>query len=812
MSNIKLELLDLNKYRFDYGYLHNYTYMDEQTGTIDERQKAVRFFTAFRLMFLIDQSHDFLEKEERNKIQVKTMLPIFKTMIKNFFNDVQSYINEVLPGETIKSLNDMDTIEIPSLFFAEKIKFFDLILKYLNVDSYSKLAYTGDKNPLLITGKSNKYVILDELLLRIFSQKTINLEDIFEVNNAPYNCSNNVTYLNNTAVINYNSRYYEYLVPTDNYNIYATVDADKSKYGVSEVTKQACSLQNKNLTFIKTVATNFDSASNSSTEGLLQRISDRNKRQQYKNTGTVNIINDIQDNQKYSYELTILGKTVMKYTYVVKKQQVLMDIADKFIYFVTKIHNQVDNIDFSEHIDMLYGQLSITNPLKQYIKKLFNNLKVFIKGYTFPDESKLIEEGETLHVNEFMKDPPYVVDNFNFNKVEKFTVKEFETLFVGLYRLYKNIEDKISLDLFVGEIFPGYKKIITLDIDQFFYTKKPTGKESFNILINTIKAIPTKSISTVSNEDFTVLMEHIQSKLIKLFSTNTDMKAHKKYFENVKSNKDLQDFVNKILDIKFNISPNRIKNSNTQDKLEMLESITNVIDYIAMNSKLTYSNVYIKLFGKYEFSFNQDNSSVASISENIVENFDNEDNTIIYIMAHKTLGDFGQIVSFYTENPTPDKLETDEMEAGFGAKTRTPEERSDKLKVSKEIKKKEPTVKEVAPKRKTDTGIKGISKKELLENRRKFLESFKVDTCAIPDDRLIRDPDFSNNIIPMNKLKFFITFDRVCSRISSIFNHGTIYESVGLSLSPLQMFDNICMLNSSETVAETELFIQALSK
>lgn len=678
-QTITIDILDLNRQNFDYGYF----------SFFDNCQRYIRLYTAFRALFVIDQLHDFLEFEDRNKLfkkrdkddktsNTQRQIDIYTNIVTNFIDgmkDCVKHFNERFNcnSNSIQQIIQTDNIKINSVFFGtDDLNFFQLIFKYFSISEKTfAVDIPENKLPIILKGQ-NKYIILDEILLRIFSIQHVNLDNLFESNNTPYNCSENIQYVKKITNINYNNRYYPDQTKIDDESIIISVDADKSKYGISELTRQACSLNGKTINFIKTIATKFDSASTSTTESLLRLIDNRNKKQQFRIGDNINMLDLTTVNDRsVRYIIELDGYRLIDFIYTLMHPTDI-DIPFEFINYVDKPYS-------IENFKEIHIKLNINKKL-DYIDKIFERVKKFVKEYTFPDETKIYNEDGSLLINKFLEQPPYNVVGFG-PKVKKssFSPLELHTLFTGLNAIYVTIKDKITLEEFCEQIFPGYMKIVKLDIEKFFEVYKPTQ------------------------------------------------------------------YTNK--------------------------------DYL---------------------DFNQTNSSVASITSNIMLNFNDDElkvsKIIPYIFAHKTLGDFGQIVSFYATNNIifkPKQMEfgsIDTKPKGTIVKTRSVR---DKILKTKEQKKQD---------------------KDNLKLKMAKLQIIKcVPDFNIEDKQMIEfkynNAISKNVIIPTETLKFFITFDRICSRISSIFNHGTIYESTGMTLSPLETFTNYCMPIDADIIPQAELLL-----
>lgn len=809
-KTINIDLLDLNRQNFNYGYLSKF----------NDAHRNIRLYTAFRCMFIIDQLHDFLEIEQRNNLlkkinsndkstNIEKQIKIYKNIISSFIEGIKHCINHFDSETTLESIIKNDYIKIKSVFFAtDTLNFFQLIFKYfsisektLELDIDTKKTKNTDNIkynlPLILKG-NNKYIILDEILLRVFSIQHVNLDELFEANNSPYNCSENIEYINQLTKINYDNRYYPEQIDIDDKNIIVTVDADKSKYGLSELTRQVCSLKGNSINFVKTFATKFDSASSSTTESLLKLIYNRNKKQKFKFDDTINITDLTQDTKinSLTYVLTIANYKLIEFTYTLKHSNDIQ-IPLKFIEF---INNPIND---GEQINKLYEELELNKEFQvdkkiSYIKKIFTNVRRFLKEYTFPDETKIFNEPGSLILSSFMSESPYNIDGFDVKMTKNgLSPLKLYTLFSGLKAIYVTINDKITIEEYCEQIFPNYMKIVKLDIDKFFEINRP------NINIDNIK-ISTMLVDSIKNK---VLTEE-SKKLIRDDIKNNKIKIYTDFFKNIesklivmlnKSDVELKKYGREIYN-EFDISTSSIdfnlNNENISHISKVLNSISTIIDNIEeTNVNETYFKIYNNLFGNYIFDFNQTNSSVASLTTNIIYNYSDkldESKEILYIFAHKTLGDFGQVVSFYSTNTPTNTTSNSLINAGFGSEKRKKEDISESM-----------------VKRTKARNIAIEKKKNDLENFKEKMKMLKLTDCEIITEENIEkkydDAMNRNIIIPTEKLKFFITFDRICSRISSIFNHGTIFESAGMTLSPLETFVNYCMLIESSIITDAEL-------
>lgn len=839
---INIELLDLNRHNFEYGYFDNFKEKGIKPDTSDRlfphKQMYVRFYTAFRSLFIIDQFHDFLEKEERNvllpKIQTgkytnydKTMA-VYNNIIDNFIRGVQEYINFMLPGETIQSIMETDTYKIKSSFFSTmELNFFQLMLKYFSI-SEKTLKVQTDKNklPLILKGE-NKYIILDEILLRIFSIKNINLEQIFEANDAPYNCSDNIKYINNLAKINYNNMYFPHLPYINNNTLTMSVDADKSKYGISEITRQACNLKNNDINFLKTIATKFDSASTSTTESLLKRIQVRNKRQQFVYNDNVTFIDNtnVKNSKSVKYILYLAGYKIIEYNYTIKNPTNLT-MPLKFIDFVNDDKAGTNYFKDVKWFTNMKSNLGFMN-------KLISNIKTFIKEYTFSDDTKLHDPNDgSMILDKFMAEPPYNIEKFKFpNKMKEadINVNTLVSLYTGLKTLYTNIKDKITLEEFTEQIFPGFMKVVRLDIDKFFEINRPTysASENIDIIINTIKTRllepeDAQKLNASATADFSIFekfFNKIENNLITILKLKSDNKE-KAEMKLKKTGTQYNDKFNLSVDI---VKQYLVTQYSFQEFSEILYAIHDLINEIEQTVKdERLITIYNKLFGSFVFDFNQNNSSVGSITTNLVYNYENELETspaVPYILAHKTLGDFGQVVSFYTyDNYKYFDIQT---MAGFGAKKRkevNSNENKDSMDVDDEkitkIKRSKPSSdgpRGKMVKNKTEATKEEAKKlSEIATRLKNEIEDFSCKTINedFSDDEYLSKAARAkqyNAIFPQDKLKFFITFDRICSRISSLFNHATVYENTAMTLSPLELFVNQCMLIDQSVITGSEI-------
>lgn len=285
-----IEFLDLNRHRFKYGFL----------GGHDETQRSIRIYIAFRAMLLIDQLHDFLQQgEDRNKLFIavskskkddsqdekdekkeskntnkERQQNLYHNMVVSMFKGIDEFMTKVLDKNT--KMIDMEKQGkkediVYSQFFMEEINFFRLFLNYFSVD---KNYIPAEKPSILVS--ENKYKIVDEILYNILGNKAINIEDLYIKNNVVYDCTNNFSFIEGLTTLNYNKRYSPDAARTVKMSI--TVDADKSKYGTSEIAKQGCA-SNRYIEYIKTNGTLFDSASaTSTTETILDLIKSGTKK------------------------------------------------------------------------------------------------------------------------------------------------------------------------------------------------------------------------------------------------------------------------------------------------------------------------------------------------------------------------------------------------------------------------------------------------------------------------------------------------------------------------------------------------------
>lgn len=799
---VHINILDLNRQNFNYGYF----------TLFEEKQRYIRLYIALRSLFIIDQLHDFLEVEERNNLLKrnvsdniqKTQIKIYKNIINNFIEGLKECINHFDNNTTLYSILSDDKVKIKSVFFAtDELNFLQLIFKYFSISEKTLSVEIDDnKLPIILKGQ-NKYIIVDEILLRIFSTQNVNLDALFEINNSPYNCSENIDYINNLTKINYDNRYYPTQKIVDDKSIVMTVDADKSKYGISELTKQACSLSGNNINFIKTIATKFDSASSSTTEGLLRLIEGRNKRQKFKIGDNINIVDlTVNNDTSIKYLITIGDFKIMEFTYTLI-HPTNIEIADEFIKYVKNPYPE-------GNFTALHNRLNINGNL-DYIDKIFIYIKKFIKDYTFPDETKIYNDNIPLILPSFMASPPYNIQNFEAKiKNNIFTPMQLYTLFLGLNAIYLTIKDKITLEEFSENIFPDYMKVVKLDVEKFFELNKPEFNSDSHKIINIlITAIKNRKLD-ISNKDF--IKSSVSNNLdvylnffinlekhLLLILKNKTVTVSKGKIIKIIDGKNLKEYgisINK----NFDISKTSIKyllSNYTFHKLEILiNSISFVIDDIEKSNKSeSYDKLYNKLFGMYILEFNQNNSSVGSITTNIAFNYLDvleKSKTVPYIFSYKTLGDFGQVISFYVSNniikETDDQFE-------FGSK-----------------RKKDNTADPVNKRRQLI-----IDRSKQIEEQKIKINKLKQINCIIVNETEEEIKEKYNDainrgvIIPSEKLKFFITFDRICSRISSIFNHGTIYESGVTTLSPLEIFTNYCMVIDSSTIPEAAL-VRSLSR
>jgi len=624
-----------------------------------------------RLMFVIDQLHDFLEAEERNLLfsnnkrdedekqaRRKTITSLYDNIITHFVRGVVDCIKHFIGTDNAKAELENYNVKATSVFFQEELPFFELIFKYIGINSIEEPLDIEDK-PFLIKNDSNKYLIQDELLLIIFSIKKINIDDSFKKHNAQYTCGENFDYINQLTQANYDSRYYPGEVEADTDSINITVDADRSKYGVSDIVKQACKLNNNNMNFVKTLATHYDASTTSTTENMLRYIKKRNG----SGGGLTDVVN-IKDISKTSgsvnYKLTIKDYVIMDFTYSVETATI-----DPIIQiFETIVETHDEDIPTSRLFNVIkstYNQQAVGN-----INRILTNLKQFVKLYKFEDGTTVFT-GPKLIIKDFMAESPYGILGFPANVRDNEIVNDsiFSTILAGLFKLYKIHSDKITLYDFMSEIFPTYKPVIKLYINKYFEIKK-------------------------------------------------------------------------------------------SDKLQP--------------------------------EFNSTNSSVRDITNTIItqpEFFNNlaTSQDVLYLMAYKTLGDFGQILSFYATNPV--------IFANFGD---LPTGRKRNAAVPSRYADAD-TVQPAPRRRRTAEPAKRVVGGQRVE--------YKSCDLQIDDPEDIRNSYINldkNTIIPSEKIKLFITFDRSCSRISSIFNHGTIFENASMSLSPLELFENICMAKDIEAV------------
>lgn len=661
--NINIDILNLNRHNFNYGYISEYT---------DINRRSVIIYTALRLMFVIDQLHDFLEVEERNLLftnikkheeekqdRKKTITSLYYNIITNFVRGVVDCIKHFTKTDNLQAELKNYNVKATSVFFQEELPFFDLIFKYIGINTIEEPLKIEDK-PFLIKNDSNKYLIQDEILLIIFSIKKINIDDSFKKHNAQYICGENFEYLKQLTQANYDSRYYPGKLSSDTSSITITVDADRSKYGVSDIVKQACKFNSNNINFVKTLATHYDASTTSTTENMLTYIKKRTGKTPGGLVDVINIKDISLNSEAINYKLTIKDYVIMDFTYSVETS-VIDPLIKIFETIVEKYDADTPNSQLMTIISSTYSQQVVRN-----IEKILINLKQFIKLYTFEDGTKVFT-GYTLNIKTFMEDSPYKILGFPVNvKSNDIDVNIFATILVGIFKLYKIHSDKITLYDFMSEIFPTYKPIIKL-------------------------------------------------------------------------------FINKYFEIKYS------------DKIKP--------------------------------DFNSTNSSVRNITNTIITQpmfFNNLETSqdVLYLMAYKTLGDFGQIISFYATNPI--------ISASFGVLDPS---RKRIIKAPSRFEDSEEEQKRYTRRRTDKISPQTVDNKSL---------EYKTCNLQIIDDENEIENIYNNldknTIIPSEKIKLFITFDRSCSRISSIFNHGTVFENASMSLSPLELFENICMAKDIEAI------------
>ena len=804
-KEFNIEFLDLNRHRFKYGFL---------SGHKDENQRAIRIYIAFRAMLLIDQLHDFLQKgEDRNKLFEKnkkddtSVTPdeyaasknvneerqknLYNNMVSSMFKGIDEFMTKVLKTPT--KMIDMETKNntedtVYSLYFMQEINFFSLFIRYFDVNERTYIA--TDKIGIL-TGE-HKYKIVDEILYRIFDNKVINIEDLYIQNNVVYDCSNNFNFIENLTKENYNKRY-STAATTDKMSI--TVDADKSKYGTSEIAKQACIKRTKNVEYIKTNGTLYDAASaTSTTESILNLIKMGTDKIKSKYS---DLDQNIEKNMKniyknVRYNVKLLGEDIVSFSYDYTSPTD-DSFANSFVDLVKffEFKKNITKTELENEIKNLYEtKTNLVDNLVQYTKVIDTNVRNFIKSYKFGedenDEPKYLFDGKTLNLELFMSLPPYNINKFIFRKLETFTKDTFVTVFSGLYMLYHNNSNKITLKAFMEEIFPGYRPKIVLNIYKFFELRNPTNYNILNkTLFNTIKTgtIPIyvkETFDSIDENEITEFFKFVEDRIFN-FASKT---------KNIKNRIELQNDINANSEAKVLLS-NKYICTNTKNYKLLFECAQRLNKYIIDNFKSSGENVIDQVFKINERQFNQENSSVGDITEYIVKNYKDKDlfkteRDILYFMAHKTLGDFGQVVAFYTV----DNLNTANQTASFGSKRGITETNSGKNDGRKRQR----------------TPIN----KEQLEMIKKELEGYKYPLIKETASHVTGSYNKMlerGAIVPTNKLKFFVTFDRVCARISSLFNHGTVFENAGFTLSPMELFDTVSIGHSAIDLVEAGLLV-----
>lgn len=756
MQNYKVELLDINNKRFDYSYFEG--------DSLEVR--SLKVYICFRTMFLIDQLHDFLEQEERNALvpppgiskqpagktnaDIRT---IYQNLLKSYNFGISSFyekLNNQISLEELKENELNNGKKIKSSFLDESLDFFSLfdiyttdafekrrinkaneqIIKTHNekLEKYNQKKLQAEKegkNPpfplkkttltdsdfekldennskyLILTPKENKYKILDEIL-EILGYSPVNMQEkFFEKNNVPVACSKGYEYIKTFSGFEYLSRYSSLkneAPPIDN-EILITVDADKSKFNVSDIIKRICDItfgvEDNYAHFVKTLATEYDAAGTSGTESLLQKIvisankqSGSSKKRKTTKQG-LQIDNIGNKSLKQNYIITLNGIKIMDFTFT-------KEANTESKYF--NMYRNYKRNGFKFNWKPEYGTKEYDI---KYLAKSYKMIDDFFKSYEFEDGSTLVQD-TTSRLNTIMKKPPFSVDNFIFTETKPkkgststedpslITEDKYRAYVEGIHKIEEYTSELIDSENLYSLIFPDYKPVVNLRINTFF---EQTTNSKIKDYLQNISSVPDKI-------DFTLLdCKDTVSQIISIRDNLYEFMINKNIIKNKSSAKE---YVNNLLNTTdFNLDNfyldycSQMENGNTI--IIQLEHIRNLLKAIHATEFISYDEIFTVLYPKDLTFFSQGNNSVNAITTYVKDNIKLTDNKLTHIFAFKTLGDFGQVLAFFFYN--------------------------------------------------------------------------------------------TNGVVPMNKYKYFVTFDRICARLSAVFNHGTLFENVNLVVAPLQPFE-----------------------
>lgn len=292
----EIDILKLEKNGFNY----------ELFSKDDITVRKIKLFMCLRVLFLADQLHDFTETRAQVGIDadllqknlspsaisiIKTLKKrkmnetIFHKLFEEAFEDILTYANEKISIPP----------EITNTFKTFKNKNNEFT-NYVFLQNYDRLTY-GDKSIItkirqfLITLRDYKaipkkgekksvtpayYEIVTEIS-KALGYDQFKIFDKLTDNGIPYFCNLGYDYLKNIAKLRYENRYGT-LENVDETNIQITVDADKSRFAVSDIVKVICDLapygSNINAEFVKSLSTEYDAAGKSGTESMIENIID----------------------------------------------------------------------------------------------------------------------------------------------------------------------------------------------------------------------------------------------------------------------------------------------------------------------------------------------------------------------------------------------------------------------------------------------------------------------------------------------------------------------------------------------------------